>query len=80
MDLPLNVFNISCIPWMHFKHFSSNSKTQENQITKMITSGQYAEINSKLMMPITIQISYIIAYGYHVSMFFKDLQEEINQK
>ena len=46
----------------------------------MITSGQYAEINSKLMMPITIQISYIIADSYHVSMFFKDLQEEINQK
>ena len=80
MNLPLNVFNISCIPWMHFEHFSSNSKTQENQITKMITLGKYEEINSKLMMPITIQISHAIADGYHVSMFFKNLQDEMNQK
>ncbi len=34
MDLPLNVFNISCIPWMHFEHFSSNSRTQENKINQ----------------------------------------------
>lgn len=80
MDLPPNVFNISCIPWMHFEHFSSNSKTQENQITKMITFGKYEEINSKLMMPITMQISHAIADGYHVSMFFENLQDEMNQK
>lgn len=80
MDLPLNIFNISCIPWMHFEHFSSNSKTQENKITKMITFGKYEEINSKLVMPITIQISHAIADGYHVSMFFKNLQDEMNQK
>lgn len=73
MDLPLNVFNISCIPWMHFEHFSSNSKIQENQIKKMITLGKYKEINSKRMMPITIQISHAIADSYHVSMFFKNL-------
>lgn len=79
MDLPLNVFNISCIPWMHFEHFSSNSKTQENKITKMITIGKYEEINSKLVMPITIQISHAIADGYHVSIFFKKLQDEMNQ-
>lgn len=80
MDLPLNIFNISCIPWMHFEHYSSNSKTQENKITKMITFGKYEEINSKLVMPITIQISHAIADGYHVSMFFKNLQDEMNQK
>ena len=31
---------------------------------------KYAEINLKLMMPITIQISHAIADGYHVAMFF----------
>lgn len=80
MELPLNVFNISCIPWMHFEHFSSNSKTQENKITKMITFGKYEEIDSKLVMPITIQISHAIADGYHVSIFLKNLQDEMNQK
>lgn len=79
MDLPPNVFNVSSIPWMHFEHFSSNSKKQENQITKMITLGKYEEINSKLM-PITIQVSHAIADGYHVSMFFKNLQMEMNQE
>lgn len=77
-DLPHNVFNVSCIPWLHFEHFSSNSKIQENQIVKMITIGKYEEINSKFMMPVTIQVSHAIVDGYHVSMFFKKLQDELD--
>lgn len=77
-NLPDNVFNVSCIPWLHFEHFSSNSKTQENQIIKMITFGKYEEINSRFMMPLTIQVSHAIVDGYHVSIFFEKLQDELN--
>lgn len=43
-------------------------------------TAKYEEINSKLVMPTTIQISHAISDGYHVSMFFKNLQDEMNQK
>lgn len=32
--------NVSCIPWLHFEHFSFNSKTMENDLVKMTTIGK----------------------------------------
>lgn len=75
-ELPANVFNVSCIPWLHFEHFSSNSKSMEHRIVKMITVGKYEQVASCYMIPITLQVSHSIADGYHVSMFFEKLQEE----
>lgn len=76
--LPPNVFNVSCIPWLHFEHFSSNSKMQETQIVKMITLGKYESIKEKVICPLTIQVAHAIADGYHVALFFEKLQEELN--
>lgn len=77
-ELPPNAFNVSCIPWLHFDHFSSNSRMQENQIVKMITLGKYNKINDRFMCPLTIQVSHAIADGYHVSLFFQKLQEVLD--
>lgn len=76
-NLPGNVFNVSSIPWLHFEHFSSNSKTMDNKIVKMITLGKYEQIEGRFMLPLTIQISHAIADGYHVALFFNKLQEEL---
>lgn len=77
-NLPGNVFNVSCIPWLHFEHFSSNSKTIENQVIKMITLGKYEQqTDGNFVLPLTIQISHAIADGYHVALFFNQLQEEL---
>lgn len=75
--LPANTFNVSCVPWLHFEHFSSNSKTMENKIVRMITYGKYKKVNEKFILPMTLQISHAIADGYHVALFFKKLQEEL---
>lgn len=77
-NLPGNVFNVSCIPWLHFEHFSSNSKTIENKVIKMITLGKYEQqTDGHFVLPLTVQISHAIADGYHVALFFNQLQEEL---
>lgn len=76
--LPQNVFNVSCVPWLHFEHFSSNTSNGDNKIIKMITLGKYAEINGRFLLPLTIQVSHAIVDGYHISLFFNRLQEELN--
>lgn len=76
--LPKNIFNVSCIPALHFEHFSSNSKSMENQIIKMITYGKYEKANNCFTLPLTIQISHAIADGYHVSCFFEHLKDELS--
>lgn len=75
--LPENVFNVSCIPWLHFEHFSSTSKMMENNIVKMITFGKYEEIDGRFVLPLTIQVSHAIADGYHVALFYENLQKEL---
>ena len=77
-ELPANIFNVSCIPWLHFEHFSSNSKSLENKIVKMITLGKYEQVNDRYILPITLQVSHAIADGYHVALFFEKFQEELN--
>lgn len=77
-NVPMNIFNVSCIPWLHFEHFSSNFKKMENRIVKMITIGKYKEENEKLMLPLTIQVSHAIADGYHVALLVDNLQKELN--
>lgn len=79
-NLPPNVFNVSCIPWLHFDHFSSNSKMPEHHIVKMITLGKYVKTEERFLCPLTIQVSHAIADGYHVSLFFEKLQEELEQE
>ena len=77
-NMPANIFNVSCIPWLHFEHFSSNSKTMENDLVKMITIGKYEKVNRRFILPFTMQVSHAIVDGYHVSLFFERLQEELN--
>lgn len=75
--LPANAFNVSCIPWLHFEHFSSNSKTMENRIVRMVTYGKYVQADGRFILPLTIQVSHAIVDGYHVALFFERLQQEL---
>lgn len=78
-NLPPNVFNVSCIPWLHYEHFSSNTQLQSNKIVKMITFGKYEKSDERYFLPLTLQISHAIADGYHVSQFFENLQSILNK-
>jgi len=78
VTLPKNIFNVSCIPWLHYEHFSSNSNNENDKIIKMITLGKYAELNGKFLIPLTIQVSHAIVDGYHISLFYNKLQEKLN--
>ena len=77
--LPKNAFNVSSIPWLHFEHFSSNSKSMESNIVKMITLGKYEAINGQYLMPVTMQVSHAIADGYHVALFYDRLQKKLDR-
>ena len=76
-ELPPNVFNVFCIPWLHFEHFSSNSKPIENKIVKIITLGKYEQADTRYILPVTLQASHAIADGYHAYLFFEKLQKEV---
>lgn len=77
-SVPANVINISAIPWVHFDHFSSYSGAVKNDLTPMITIGKYERVGTQLLMPVNIKVHHATVDGYHVSLFFKALQEHMN--
>lgn len=79
-SVPSNAFNVSCIPWLHFDHFSSTFTPAENQIVKMVTLGKYEASGGRLLCPMTVQVSHAIADGYHVALLFEKLQEELAKR
>ncbi|AFS77782.1 chloramphenicol acetyltransferase Cat [Gottschalkia acidurici 9a] len=78
VEIPSNVFNISSIPWTHFEQFSSNTSKIDDNLKPMITTGKYEEIDSKLLLPVTIKVHHATVDGYHVAMFFEQFQKEMN--
>lgn len=77
-SVPPNVVNISAIPWLHFEHFSSYSGYTQQNLTPMITIGKYERIGTQLLMPVNIKVHHATVDGYHVSLFFKKLQENMD--
>lgn len=43
----------------------------------MITAGKY---DDAMNMPVNITIAHAVADGYHIGLFFSDLQEEVSLK
>lgn len=76
-EAPLNVFHISCLPWIDFSSFSLQL-FESGYLAPIITWGKYRERGNRLEMPISIQIHHAAADGYHLALFFNRLQELCN--
>lgn len=74
---PANFFCISCVPWLDYTGYSTYS-TGEPALFPIITFGKYTEYDGKYQLPVTLTISHASADGFHTSLFFKKLQEELN--
>jgi chloramphenicol O-acetyltransferase type A len=72
-----NTFDVSCLPWLHYKSCDLHIFDSGTYLAPVITWGKYENQNGKLMMPLTMQIHHAVADGYHTTRFFKDVEEEI---
>src|SRR5574344_2721634 len=62
-EIPDNNFEISFIPWIHFTAINTKMSESGKYLAPVITVGKVEEINEKMMMPITMQISHAVADG-----------------
>ena len=74
-NFPPNVHNFSSIPWLHYTEINLNLYTDGDFLPPIITVGQAAEQNGRLMLPVTLQIHHSVADGWHASEYFRILQE-----
>lgn len=75
---PENSFPISCIPWVTYTSYSIIELKEKKNNAPYVIIGRYFRQNSKIQLPITMQVSHSFADGYHVCMFFEELQKLLN--
>lgn len=75
---PLNFFDVSCLPWVKYKHFDVHVFDEGKFLAPVVTWGKYEPENGRLMMPLTMNIHHAVADGFHLSRFFNEVQELIN--
>lgn len=76
--LPPNVYMISCIPWINFKHFSVHSYENINYYFPSIESGKVTVKESRLIIPLSITFHHATTDGWHINEFLKELQDNMD--
>ena len=77
-NVPPNVFNVSCLPWINYKSFDIHVFDEGKYLAPVITWGKYVEKNGRITLPFSFNIHHAAADGYHLSRFFIELQELLN--
>ena len=75
---PPNFFDVSCLPWVTYRHFDVHVFDEGKFLAPVVTWGKYAQAGGNLMMPLTMNIHHAVADGFHLSRFFNEVQELID--
>lgn len=81
-DIPENCFPISCLPWVSFTAFNLNIFADGSYLLPIFTWGKYFETTengqTKLQIPLSIQVHHAVCDGFHTARFINELQELLN--
>ena len=77
-DQPKNIFDITCLPWVSYKHLNINVYGDGLSLFPVVMWGKWEDRDGRLIMPVTLKMHHATGDGYHLSRFFLELQEEIN--
>ncbi len=72
---PVNCFDMSSLPWSSFTGFDCPPTNDTVWLPPFVMVGKFFEFGDKLLLPVSISVHHATCDGYHVSMFFKKLQE-----
>lgn len=75
-DVPPNVFDLSCLPWTHYKNFDIHVFDDGTYLGPIIVWGKYEKnAQGRINLPLTLNIHHAAADGYHLCRFFDDVKE-----
>lgn len=77
-NMPVNVFNISSIPWVSFTGFNLNLPKATDYLLPIFTMGKYFEQNGKIYLPMSIQVHHAVCDGFHIARFINELQDAMH--
>ncbi len=74
-QFPPNCFDVSSLPWSSFTSFDCSPVGDAVWLVPFVMVGKFFEFGEKLLLPVSISVHHATCDGYHVSMFFKKLEE-----
>lgn len=79
-EIPPNTFDVSCLPWVHYKNFDIHVFDSGIYLAPVITWGKYTEDhNGRMQLPLTMNIHHAAADGFHLCRFFSDVEKWMKQ-
>lgn len=77
-EYPENIIHFSAIPWLNFTGLThARSFTWPDSCPK-ISAGKIFEENGIQKMNVSVTVHHGLMDGYHVSLFFEELQKQLN--
>ena len=77
--IPANTFDVSCLPWVKYRSFDIHVFDSGAYLAPVVTWGKFEWENGRAVMPLSMNIHHAVADGFHLSRFFNEVQELINQ-
>ncbi len=72
---PDNLIYISCLPWISFTHVSHTISLNNCESVPRVTWGKYFMDNSRMMLPISVQVNHALVDGWHIALFIDNLKK-----
>ncbi|MEG2687184.1 MAG: CatA-like O-acetyltransferase [Christensenellaceae bacterium] len=73
-----NSYVISCIPWFTFNSFSLHNHGIKDYYVPSFEAGGFVENSGKIQMPLSVTVHHATTDGYHLKVFFEELQRTMN--
>ncbi len=70
---------ISSLPWISFTSVTHAFDTKKPDSIPRITWGKFFELDSKIIIPLSISVHHALCDGIHVARFLKTLENNINE-
>ena len=76
---PANAYTVSCVPWISFQHFAVHSYDCKPYFFPSVEAGKiYTSPEGRQLLPLSLTCHHATTDGYHVDVFLKDLQREMD--
>ena len=76
-DTPPNIFTVSMLPWCSFEGFNLNTKGFD-YLKPIFTLGRFYERDSRVLMPLAVQVHHAACDGFHTCRLINELQADID--
>ncbi len=73
----MNKINITCIPWITFSNFKDAIDFNEKNSKPKICWGKYYLDDDRYLIDISLLVNHAFQDGYHMGLFFNNLQQNI---